>query len=187
MKTDNNDNVQENGLDTMLELGDTISTEQVEFNVEEFEKKQKQAQKKEVVVVTPKVETLKKKPKKKKLYPIISFEKDFYDAGQITEGDVIRHSYKFTNTGKAPLEVTKAVGTCGCTKPSYPFLDIPPGDTGIISVEYHSVGKNGLQDPEIYVYSNASNEKYVLKMQVDVVDKIENISEKQDSLIEVKN
>ncbi len=155
-------------------LGDTISTQKEDFNLEEFSKKreEKLIKEKQIVAEAEKEKPTKPKVKKVKRLPVITFDQASFDGGEIIEGDIVKHQFKFKNTGKAPLEVTKAVGTCGCTKPSYPFLDIMPGDSAIIGVEYHSVGKNGLQEPEIYVYSNATVERTTLKMKFDVVDKV---------------
>ncbi len=44
--------------------------------------------------------------------------------------------FKFTNTGKAPLLITNAKGSCGCTVPTYPKDNIAPGESSIIKVKY---------------------------------------------------
>ena len=102
---------------------------------------------------------------------LIKFEEPIYIGGEIIEGDVIKHQFKFSNTGKYPLEIIKAEGTCGCTVPSFPFLAIEPGGEGYIGVIYHSVGKVGEQSPEIVVTTNAVPSKITLKMKLLVLDK----------------
>ncbi len=112
------------------------------------------------------IKKVKKKPIKKpesnpvespptKYLPKIVFDEMTYDFGEITEGDIIKHNFNFTNTGKLNLSVEKATASCGCTKPSFPFIDIEPGQTGYIGVTYNSVNKNGDQKPKITVFSNA--------------------------------
>ena len=44
--------------------------------------------------------------------------------------------FKFTNTGKAPLVISNAKGSCGCTVPSYPKEPIMPGESNYIKVKY---------------------------------------------------
>jgi len=44
--------------------------------------------------------------------------------------------FKFTNTGKAPLIINNAQGSCGCTVPTYPKEPIMPGETSEIKVSY---------------------------------------------------
>jgi hypothetical protein len=153
-------------------VGDIISTQKEDFDVDQFIKEKKEAEKKaELASVSNKAEIsaqkesapVAAKPKKKakpvkKYYPEIEFVEETYQVGDITEGDVIKHIFKFKNIGKAPLNIEKAEGTCGCTQPSYPFLEIAPGEEGEIGVNYHSVGKSGPQKPEIIVYSDAKNE-----------------------------
>lgn len=44
--------------------------------------------------------------------------------------------FKFTNTGQAPLIISSAKGSCGCTVPSYPKEPIMPGEENYIKVKY---------------------------------------------------
>jgi hypothetical protein len=44
--------------------------------------------------------------------------------------------FKFTNTGQAPLVISNAKGSCGCTVPSYPKEPIMPGESNYIKVKY---------------------------------------------------
>jgi len=44
--------------------------------------------------------------------------------------------FKFKNTGSAPLIISKAKGSCGCTVPSYPKEPILPGQAEYIKVKY---------------------------------------------------
>ena len=66
----------------------------------------------------------------------MEFSKTEHDFGTINEGDVVEHEFTFTNTGKAPLVVTNAKGSCGCTVPKKPEGPIAPGETGEIQVKY---------------------------------------------------
>jgi len=117
--------------------------------------------------VTKKSSVEKKKAKKSnvsKKKPKLTFEKMEWDFGEIVEGDIVEHKFKFTNTGNAPLEIFATSATCGCTRPSFPFLDIAPGESNVIGVTYNSVSKEGDQNPEITVESNAVPKKTILKL-----------------------
>ena len=46
-------------------------------------------------------------------------------------------SFKFTNTGDAPLIITDVLSTCGCTVPTKPSEPIMPGKSGKIDVKYN--------------------------------------------------
>jgi len=113
---------------------------------------------------TKKTKPKKKKPAKKKRKALISFEEPFKDFGEIIEGDTVNFKFNFTNTGNAPLEILSAVPTCGCTRPSTPFLAIEPGEDGYIGVKFISIDKLGEQTPTITVTSNAHPKTVVLTM-----------------------
>jgi len=74
----------------------------------------------------------------------LSFVESEFDFGEIQEGEKITHEYHFTNTGKEPLVISKAVGSCGCTVPDWPREPIASGEKGVIKVQYDSRGKGKL-------------------------------------------
>jgi len=124
-------------------------------------------QKKEVPEKTaPKKAKPKKVVPKKKVEakPIIIFEDIRHDFDTLMQGDMYTHQFKFKNTGNADLEVLKAKGSCGCTQPSFPFIGIPPGETGFIGVEYNSVGKELDQSATIEVFTNIQKTPFVLHL-----------------------
>ena len=86
--------------------------------------------------------------------PSFSFEKTEHDFGQIKDGDVVTHTFKFTNTGEAPLIIQDAKATCGCTVPSYPRQPIPVGGTGEIVVKFDSSNKPGVQNKTVTLTAN---------------------------------
>jgi len=86
--------------------------------------------------------------------PVMKFEKESHDFGKIKTGDKTTYDFKFTNTGNAPLIITDAVATCGCTKPEWPKTPVKPGENGVIHVTFNSIGKKGLQDKMITVTAN---------------------------------
>ncbi len=106
----------------------------------------------------------KKKKRKPKPQPKVEFEQLHYDFGQIVEGDTTSFKFKFKNVGKVPINVDKADATCGCARPSFPFLPIAPGETGHIGVQYISIGKQGEQNPEISFYYNNKKDPIILTM-----------------------
>ena len=97
-----------------------------------------------------------KKKKKKKARSAIKFEELSHGFGKIKQGEVIKHDFKFTNVGKAPLVIKKVDVSCGCTFPSYPFIPIEPGKEGVIGITYDSKNKAGRQKPTITVVTNGS-------------------------------
>lgn len=124
---------------------------------------------------------------KSKFAPKISFKETTWNFGEIVEGDIVDKEFEFTNTGKAPLQILIAKATCGCTQPTFPFLEIAPGDTGKIGVRYNSVGKEGDQNPEVTVEANTYPKTTVLKISGTVKPKPkEEKKEEVDEVIEEK-
>jgi hypothetical protein len=81
--------------------------------------------------------------------PVMTFEVLEYNFGTIKQGESVTRMYKFKNTGKEPLIINNAVGSCGCTVPEYPKEPIKPNGTGEIKVTFNSTGKMGQQDKTV--------------------------------------
>ena len=84
----------------------------------------------------------------------IVFQETEFDFGQATEGDIVTHSFKFTNTGKVPLTIMNARSTCGCTIPEWPEEPIAPGGTGEITAKFNTDMKKEMQKKVITVTAN---------------------------------
>jgi len=113
----------------------------------------------------------KKKKKVKKRLPKIEFETLVYDFGTITEGDTIAFDFKYKNTGKSDLTVETANATCGCARPSFSFLPLPPGKVDKIGVKFISLNKSGEQNPEITIVSDGSKDPIILRLNGFVEDR----------------
>ena len=81
--------------------------------------------------------------------PVASFEKLEHDFGTIREGEKVTYTYKFKNTGEAPLIIQGAQPSCGCTAPDWSKEPIPVGGTGFVKAEFDSQGKPGIQNPAL--------------------------------------
>ncbi len=97
----------------------------------------------------------------------ITFDNKVHEYGMIMQGDKVNHKFTFTNTGSEDLVISDVSASCGCTKPSYPFIPIAPGEKGYIGVNFDSKGKLGRQKPSVTVVSNAGTSKLRLEGFVD--------------------
>lgn len=86
--------------------------------------------------------------------PEFKFNETAFDFGNINEGDVVEHTFSFTNAGQAPLIISNAAGSCGCTIPKWPKEPIPVGGTGEILVQFNSANKPGVQNKTVTITSN---------------------------------
>lgn len=87
----------------------------------------------------------------------IEFEKEVHDYGTIENGANGECTFKFTNTGNAPLIISNAKGSCGCTVPSWPKEPIAPGASSEITVKYDTK-RPGAINKSVTITSNAVNE-----------------------------
>jgi hypothetical protein len=86
--------------------------------------------------------------------PVMTFERDKWEFGDIIQGEIVEYSFKFTNTGKSPLVITSAKGSCGCTVPEWPKEPIPAGESGYLKVTYDSNGRRDKFDKTVTITAN---------------------------------
>ena len=73
----------------------------------------------------------------------MSFDKVEHDFGTIAAGTPQETVFTFKNIGDAPLLITNARSSCGCTVPDYPRnTPIAPGETGELLVKFNGTGIN---------------------------------------------
>lgn len=91
--------------------------------------------------------------------PMITFQMEVGDLGNVTQGSEAIYTFTFTNTGKTPLIISSIKGACGCTTfpESWPKDPIPPGGKGSFKVKYDTSIRVGMFDKKIMVSSNAAN------------------------------
>ena len=86
--------------------------------------------------------------------PSFNFDEMEWDFGNINNGDIVEHTFSFTNNGQAPLIIESAKATCGCTVPQWPKDPIPVGGTGEILVRFDSKNKPGVQNKNVTITAN---------------------------------
>ncbi|MFB9055752.1 DUF1573 domain-containing protein [Mariniflexile ostreae] len=99
----------------------------------------------------------------------IEFKSDTIDYGTIEKGSDGLRIFEFTNTGNAPLIISKVTSSCGCTIPKKPEDPILPGKTGQIEVKYDTNRVNPIRKT-VTVISNAETPTVALKIKGLVVD-----------------
>lgn len=99
--------------------------------------------------------------------PEISFEEDVIDYGDIEQGANGVREFKFTNTGKEPLIISNARGSCGCTVPTWPKEPIKPGETSVIKVKYDTK-RIGPINKSVTITSNAKTATKVLRIKGNI-------------------
>ncbi|MES2628982.1 MAG: DUF1573 domain-containing protein [Bacteroidota bacterium] len=99
----------------------------------------------------------------------ISFNEIDHNFGKVMQESENKKVFTFTNTGTEPLTIANAVGSCGCTIPTYPKEPIAPGKTGEIVVVYKPGQQKGSQTKTITITANTEPLTTMLMIRADVV------------------
>ena len=100
--------------------------------------------------------------------PKIEFNVLEHDFGKMIQGEQVSFSYKFKNTGDAPLIIAAVERTCGCTEIKFPKDPIKPGGEGSINITYDSKGHKGFQNKRIIVKANTNPSETILKFKARI-------------------
>lgn len=101
--------------------------------------------------------------------PMINFEKETIDYGNISKGSEGTRTFVFENTGTAPLLIKGVRSSCGCTIPKKPEDPIAPGEKGEIIVRYDT-NRVGVFRKTITVNTNVpTNAMIALKIKGNVL------------------
>jgi len=101
--------------------------------------------------------------------PKIDFTKEEHDFGTIKEGDIVEHTFTFKNVGEAPLIISNARATCGCTVPQWPKEPIPVGEEGEILVRFNSRNKKGNQNKTVTLTANTYPSANKIRIKANVL------------------
>jgi hypothetical protein len=93
-------------------------------------------------------------------YAEIKFDTLRHNFGKFSKNDpIVKCTFRFKNSGTAPLVIHQAFASCGCTVPTFTKEPIKPGESGVIDVTYNGTDKfPGHFQKTITVRSNAVSE-----------------------------
>ncbi len=102
---------------------------------------------------------------------VIKFKNEGHDFGKIEEGVQATHTFEFTNTGTAPVVISNAQASCGCTTPDWTKDPVMPGKTGKVTASFNSQGRPGNFSKTVTVISNSETPQIVLSIKGEVNQK----------------
>lgn len=105
-------------------------------------------------------------------YPIFQFTETEFQFGRVVQGALVKHVFRFTNTGGKDLVIEGVKPSCGCTVGDYPKKAIKPGETAEIEVSFNSAGKIGPQTKSVTVTANTTPAAVVLTLQGEVYSEL---------------
>jgi len=86
--------------------------------------------------------------------PKIDVEQTDFDFGQIFQGEIVEHTFRFQNAGDEPLIIDRVRSSCGCTAALLSTKIIAAGDVAELKATFDSTRFNGAVVKTIYLYSN---------------------------------
>ena len=99
---------------------------------------------------------------------VIKFKNEGHDFGKVEEGVQATHTFEFTNTGTAPVVISNAQASCGCTTPDWTKEPVMPGKTGKVTASFNSQGRPGNFSKTVTVVSNSETPQIVLTIKGEV-------------------
>ena len=102
---------------------------------------------------------------------VMQFTTDSHDFGNVPEGTMATHEFKFKNTGNQPVIIANVQASCGCTTPDWTKTPVLPGKMGVIKAMYSSAGRPGVFNKTVTVTSNATEASKVLSIKGTVLTK----------------
>ncbi len=103
--------------------------------------------------------------------PKINLPKTYYNFGSIGANKVVNYDFVIANTGNAPLTISRAYTTCGCTTADFTATVIPPGKVSIMTLTFDAgihdtrgktvrrgvfIENNDPQNPQMEIWIQAS-------------------------------
>jgi hypothetical protein len=74
--------------------------------------------------------------------PKIRFDAVVYDFGKVAAGELVKHTFYFTNTGGQDLVINDVRAACGCTVVGDWARQVKPGESGQIPVSFNTASYN---------------------------------------------
>ena len=84
------------------------------------------------------------------------FVSETIDYGTVAANSDGKREFVLTNNGNKPLIITNAVGSCGCTVPTFPKEPIAPGAKAVIGVKYDTSRAGQPFNKTVTITSNAA-------------------------------
>jgi hypothetical protein len=104
--------------------------------------------------------------------PVMSFKTAVLDYGKIEHKSDGNRAFVLTNTGNAPLIISNAKGSCGCTVPTWSRDPLAPGQSTEIGVKYDTK-RIGKFTKTITLTTNSTEKTKILTIKGDVQKPVE--------------
>lgn len=111
-------------------------------------------------------------PDELKNAPVVSYDLESFDFGDIKPNSKNEHTFNLKNAGKRDLIIRDVKSSCGCTAVSPSKNMISSGESVPLKVVFDSTGKSGRQNKTITVITNdPKNPTTILRISSNIVAK----------------
>ncbi len=106
--------------------------------------------------------------------PEISVEESFFNFGDVVNGQVVIKDLTVWNNGSSTLVIDAVSSSCGCTSVNMDSMDISPGESANLHIEFdsgaHGPDANGEVMRQIFIASNDPQQlEVVIEFQANVL------------------
>ena len=91
-----------------------------------------------------------------------SYSETSFDFGKVKETDTVVHKIMVKNTGKEPLFIFKAIGSCECVRAFFSRDPIAPKAEAEITVVFLGKGRKGKQRRSVMIDTNTEPAEMVI-------------------------
>jgi hypothetical protein len=91
----------------------------------------------------------------------VIFDEQAHNFGKLKAGEIVVHTFVFTNSGNNNYQIERVVADCACLNTHFSEEFIKPGEKGKIEVEFNTAGTAGREYKTIEVYGNSKELKHL--------------------------
>jgi hypothetical protein len=99
----------------------------------------------------------------------LTYIEDFFDVGTVHSGELVKHTFRFRNTGNLPLVVKDVIPSCGCTKVDVSKKILKPGEDALVEVVFDSKGWFGSQYKSVTLRTNGVIREKSVTLKANVI------------------
>ena len=95
----------------------------------------------------------------------VTVDKTVHDFGTINSTDGAKSAtFVITNKTDAPILITSARASCGCTAPDWTKTPIEPGKTGTVTAKFDPKNQSGPFEKTITIYTNSTPDPITVRI-----------------------
>ena len=96
---------------------------------------------------------------------VVTVDKTVHDFGTINQSDGVQSAtFVITNNTDAPVLITSARASCGCTASDWTKAPIEPEDTGTVTANFNPRNQSGPFEKTVTIYTNSTPDRITVRI-----------------------